>query len=1511
MRRILSFFLVIGLLANLFIGGNFQLVNAQTTQLNPEADAHVASGSNSNNNYGGESVVTVRGDQYRIVFIRFDLSSYSGDVYNAKLNLTGGTTLSSPGDIKAAFVTDDTWDEMTVTYNSKPSNGSEIASGTRVNSNDPLSLDITSQVQNELSGDGKISLMIYCDDGSTTNYQFNSKEAAADHPVLVISSSQTDEEAVALDKASLDLGDLSSVTQDISLPTSGANGTAISWTSDANDVISDDGIVTRPASTESNAYVVLTATITKGTASDTKSFIATVLKEAIILSPVADAHVADGSNKNKNFGSNADFTVRGDQYRIGFMKFDLSTIDKPIVSARINLSGGTSLPAAENIKAALVTDDSWNELTITYNNMPAYGADIAFGERNNTSDPLVLDITSEVQSEFSGDGIITVMIYCDDGSTTNYQFNSKEATSDIPELQIVTGNEPRKVVLEPEAVATVQGGSGSDQNFGGELRVRYDMYRLGFFRYDLSAIAGGVTDAEVRLIGPTTSINGAFVSDDTWQETSITYNTKPGHSGDIASAYMDEYGNIVLDGTMLDNVQQEIAGDKKLSLMIYSTTGENTTYTFGAAPKLVLDVDYVPVATSIEIEPLYYKNSDISIPQAGAMKSTYVAAVEDQYGMPIEDAQLVWSVESQPQGVSVDSQGVVSVASDASEGAITLRAESQADSSIYNTYVINLHDSIQNLNSHPFVLYDASDYKTIRDNIANNTEMTAEYNRLKDMANWYSLAELDQIEYLFPWSTMFTFTETAPTGAETMIVEVGLSGIGELSLDNIKTYDIGYGEATVANVSFENGTTSPDSWTTNTQSGNPIYQWDTTKAHDGDKSVSVSNISSSDKGGWSNTIAVEEGHEYSIVPAISILSEPEKGAYISVTFLDVNQEVIQNSQSGVYNYTTLTSRNAIGNPLQAAASVYVNEGDLTAAQKAKKMLIYSVENTRIDMDHYLKTGIDIRVNSQAVHVGRAMVAYATAYDMIKDSGVITQEEDNHIRANLYWIADVLMDQDYYDITNTLNRDHNYNTDRSSGLGVFAIAFPEYYKAQTYLTHAQGEIDYQLGNPSVVLNDGVWHETFRYQAALLDRLITFGKARKKMDGVDLFTNPKLKKMFQLMIEIQTPQDAVSTALPNSSTLPVIGDTGYNEAHMNILGFVASEYAVSDPVFSKELMHTWNRGGSILSGSRVSITPFLYVDQTLSEQAPDITSKHFEDSGYVVFRQNFDQASETYMVFPKTIDSGHQHLDQGSFSLFYQHTPLSLDAGVDGYLDGTAYWYESSDAHNMVMFKDGSGNYVDGPATSSVADFYTSSVLDYVQYDIPDNLSTEYDRHVAFVKDQKDVMIIWDRIQSTNDSRYSLYTLSNATDVNGNVATAHCYNNLDLEITLLGQSTPFIESTGLLATGYPQAYQERLMIEGAAGQDYLTLLYPKGSTEAGLTSSALSVNGTGVEAYRVLKDDGSWFVIIVNNGSTQNVDVTISGSSFIEDYRTGTIYSPTGDTYTVNISEKSIMLLEGID
>jgi len=109
--------------------------------------------------------------------------------------------------------------------------------------------------------------------GSLRDFRVYDRALTADQVAALVA---TDQERVARDKAALGLGDLSAVTTALSLPGGGVNGSAIAWSSSDAAVISDSGAVTRPAAGQPDATVTLTATLTRGSATATAAFTATV-----------------------------------------------------------------------------------------------------------------------------------------------------------------------------------------------------------------------------------------------------------------------------------------------------------------------------------------------------------------------------------------------------------------------------------------------------------------------------------------------------------------------------------------------------------------------------------------------------------------------------------------------------------------------------------------------------------------------------------------------------------------------------------------------------------------------------------------------------------------------------------------------------------------------------------------------------------------------------------------------------------------------------------------------------------------------------------------------------------------------------------------------------------------------------------------------------------------------------------------------------------------------------------
>jgi hypothetical protein len=109
----------------------------------------------------------------------------------------------------------------------------------------------------------------------------------------------TDAELVAEATTALLLTDLNEVTSNLSLPSGGLHDSVVTWSSSDTAVLTDAGVVTRPAVGADNAVITMTATITIGDENDTKDFtvrvIAAVPTLAITIADMLESTVESGT----------------------------------------------------------------------------------------------------------------------------------------------------------------------------------------------------------------------------------------------------------------------------------------------------------------------------------------------------------------------------------------------------------------------------------------------------------------------------------------------------------------------------------------------------------------------------------------------------------------------------------------------------------------------------------------------------------------------------------------------------------------------------------------------------------------------------------------------------------------------------------------------------------------------------------------------------------------------------------------------------------------------------------------------------------------------------------------------------------------------------------------------------------------------------------------------------------------------------------------------------------------
>jgi hypothetical protein len=160
----------------------------------PEADAYVRAGDSTDINFGQETRLLTKGisesNVYREAFLRWDLSGQTGKLISAKLRLTTTRAAQAGNESAIALVTDDRWDESSLTYGNRPSAGTLFAQWLPV-SDEVVEIDVTAPAAACLLDNAKLSFRIRStgDYGPSGNVTYSSREdpIEARRPQLILS----------------------------------------------------------------------------------------------------------------------------------------------------------------------------------------------------------------------------------------------------------------------------------------------------------------------------------------------------------------------------------------------------------------------------------------------------------------------------------------------------------------------------------------------------------------------------------------------------------------------------------------------------------------------------------------------------------------------------------------------------------------------------------------------------------------------------------------------------------------------------------------------------------------------------------------------------------------------------------------------------------------------------------------------------------------------------------------------------------------------------------------------------------------------------------------------------------------------------------------------------------------------------------------------------------------------------------------------------------------------------
>lgn len=228
----------------------------------------------------------------------------------------------------------------------------------------------------------------------------------------------------------------------VSVSLSSANGASLYYTTNGTDPTQASTLYSAPFTLTSSATVKARAFKDGFAASNIASAAFTINKIATF-NPTDDAHVQAGNVASRNFGTATTMEVKtstsAKENRDAYLKFNLQSLPGgTITSARLRIYTALSASGSINTSLYAVSNTTWTQGTINWNNKPTRGS--VLGNATVTSTAYAwkeIVITSYIQAELAaGRKTISLALHNTANISPLIKVNSREAASFKPELVI-------------------------------------------------------------------------------------------------------------------------------------------------------------------------------------------------------------------------------------------------------------------------------------------------------------------------------------------------------------------------------------------------------------------------------------------------------------------------------------------------------------------------------------------------------------------------------------------------------------------------------------------------------------------------------------------------------------------------------------------------------------------------------------------------------------------------------------------------------------------------------------------------------------------------------------------------------------------------------------------------------------------------------------------------------------------------------------------------------------------
>ncbi|MBM7857214.1 CBM96 family carbohydrate-binding protein [Lentzea nigeriaca] len=249
------------------------------------------------------------------------------------------------------------------------------------------------------------------------------------------------------------------------------------------------------------------------------------------LQPVADSYV-QADQPSVNFGTATGIRVDGSPVTNGYLRFDVAGLtaapSKATVRVWVNATGSSTA-----VTLSAVTDNTWTETGINYNNAPAIGASLG-SNAVTVGTWLSYDVTSRITANGSYSFALTT------ASSSSRTFDSREGTNK-PQLVLEDAGTPPPPPPPAGPADTYVQADQPSTNFGTSTTLRVDGSPVtnAYLRFNVTGLTAPPAKATLRVFSQTsgsTPVLLSAVADTTWSETGVTYNNAPPIGAQLGSS---------------------------------------------------------------------------------------------------------------------------------------------------------------------------------------------------------------------------------------------------------------------------------------------------------------------------------------------------------------------------------------------------------------------------------------------------------------------------------------------------------------------------------------------------------------------------------------------------------------------------------------------------------------------------------------------------------------------------------------------------------------------------------------------------------------------------------------------------------------------------------------------------------------------------------------------------------------------------------------------------------------